>query len=321
MENGRRVRFVMSLSIVAALFAGCGGWQPPVDSPNTMPHNAAVPTHDHHGSWMLPEAQSEDLLYIANVHDVTVYSYPKAKLVGTLKGFYVPGGECTDKAGDFFIGQYPNELEYRHGGKKPIKKLTMPGYVALGCSVDPTTGKLAVTWNQSASSENYVAVYQHASGSPTLYGLKGDFFGYCGYDDKGDLFVDGQVGYVSQYVFLRELPNGANKLKNITLNQTFGHAGAVQWDGRYVAMGDDVAQKIYRFMISGSRAKLEGTVDLGSAQSVYEWWIDGNRVIGPDDVPMKVDYWRYPEGGSPTKTFNKGVQAPSAATVSKLPKA
>ena len=51
-------------------------------------------------SWMLPEAKSEDLLYVANVYTITVYSYPKGKLVGTLKDFYKPYGECVDKIGE-----------------------------------------------------------------------------------------------------------------------------------------------------------------------------------------------------------------------------
>ena len=89
-------------------------------------------------------------------------------------------------------------MEYKHGGKKRIQTLTMSRYVAVDCSVDPTTGNLAVTWNRSASSENYIAIYKDASGSPTLYGLNDDFVFYCGYDNKGNLFVDGQVGSRSE---------------------------------------------------------------------------------------------------------------------------
>ncbi len=38
-------------------------------------------------SRMDPEAINDDLLYISNVYNVTVYSYPKGRRVGTLKGF------------------------------------------------------------------------------------------------------------------------------------------------------------------------------------------------------------------------------------------
>jgi hypothetical protein len=268
-------------------------------------------------SWMLPEALSEDLLYISNVYTVTVYSYPRGKHVGTLTGFYRAAGECSDQAGNVYVANEDTELEFRHGGTKPIKKLTLSGYLAVDCSVDPTTGNLAVTWNQTASSTNYIAIYKHSSGAPTLYSLKGDFVFYCGYDTAGNLFVDGQVGYGSQNVVFVELPSGEAKLKNITLNQSFQHVGAVQWDGKYVAVGDDVAQRIYRFAISGSTGTLEGTVDLGSAQNVFQWWIEGKTLIGPDGTQNTVWYWRYPSGGSPTKSIRKDVQAPYGATVSK----
>lgn len=281
--------------------------------------SATISKDGRRSSWMLPEALNEDLLYISNVTTVTVYSYPRGRHVGTLKGFYEAAGECVDRAGNVYIATGDTEVEYSHGGTKRIKTLTFPGYVAVDCSVDPITGNLAVTWNQSASSTNYIAIYPNASGTPTLYGLDGRFVFYCGYDNSGNLFVDGQVGFGSQNVIFVELPNGANRLKKIMLNQSFQHAGAVQWDGTYVAVGDDVAQKIYRFAISGSAGTLEGTVNLGNAQYVYQWWIQGKKVIGPDGTQNTVWYWHYPAGGSPTKSIRKDIEAPYGATVSKGP--
>lgn len=280
----------------------------------------SMPEASRDTSWMFREAGTDDLLYISNVTSVTVYSYPRGKHVGTLKGFYESAGECVDKAGDIYIATGDSEVEYRHGGTKRIKTLNMSGYVAVDCSVDPTTGNLAVTWNQSASSTNYIAIYRHATGTPTLYGLSGDFVYYCGYDSSGNLFVDGQVGYGSQNVVFVELPGGAKKLKNITLNQGFQHVGAVQWDGKYIAVGDDVLQKIYRFAISGSTGTLQGTVNLGDAQYVYQWWIEGGKVIGPDGTQDTVWYWHYPAGGSPTKSIHRGLQAPYGAAVSRGPR-
>src|SRR6202034_2975783 len=120
----------------------------------------------------------------------------------------------------------------------------------------------------------------------------------------------------NEFLFAK-LPKGGSSLENITLNQSFEYAGAVQWDGKYVAVGDDETQKIYQFTVSGSLGTLEGTIDLGSAQSVYQWVKDGKKVVGADDLPNTVWYWGYPAGGSPIKSITKDVFHPFGATISK----
>lgn len=272
---------------------------------------------DRSASWIDPAAKMQDLLYISNVYTVTVYTYPRGRHVGTLKGFYRPVGECTDAAGNVFIANANAVLEYQHGGKKPINELTLSGYTPEGCGVDFTTGDLAVTWYQSESSPNYVAIYSTPSSTPNLYTMSGVSFVFCAYDANGDLFIDGYSGEVSSNFVLSELPKGAGNLKAISVGPSFEHPGAVQWDGKYLAVGDDEAQKIYRFAIASSGASLRGTVDLGNAETVYQWWIDGKKVIGSDDIPSTVRYWPYPGGGSAIKSITKDVFHPYGATVSK----
>ena len=93
----------------------------------------------------------------------------------------------------------------------------------------------------------------------------------------------------------------------------------MQWDGRYIAVGDDATQMIYQFAISGSTGALEGTTSLGSAQSVYQWWIEGGKVVGSEEQePDTTRYWKYPAGGAPIRTLQlKGIGAPVGATISK----
>jgi hypothetical protein len=45
---------------------------------------------------MLPEATSQDLLYVTNYYYTSVYSYPTLKLVGVLKDFKSTVGDCVD---------------------------------------------------------------------------------------------------------------------------------------------------------------------------------------------------------------------------------
>ena len=157
---------------------------------------AATAAHPDRGrSWMAPDAKTNDLLYISsNLNgDVYVYSYPYDRLKGTVTGFSSPAGECVDKSGHVFITSKSGILEYARGGTTPIATLKDAG-LAEGCSVDPKTGNLAVTnYSTISSSQGNVAIYKDAKGSPT-YRTDSKIYNEdsCGYDNAGNLFVDGQ---------------------------------------------------------------------------------------------------------------------------------
>jgi hypothetical protein len=268
---------------------------------------------------MATEAVSQDLLYVSNVRTVTVYSYPRGKLEGTLKGFYSAQGECVDQHGDVFITNLgTNQIfEYAHGSKKRLRTLTSYGGPA-GCSVDPTTGNLAVS-NLTVGS---VAIYTDARGKPKLYkdpAFKEDF--WCGYDDKGNLFVDGESS-TSAFEFA-ELPKGAGSLENITLNQSISFPGGVQWDGTYVAVGDQSRSPVvYQFAISGSKGIKVGSTPLGSgAVDTKQFWIQGQTIIAPNFNPGSrgrgdVLFYKYPAGGTATRKITAGLDYPIGAVVS-----
>jgi hypothetical protein len=182
-------RFALSISAAAALLVGCGGSQPPIGAPGAMPQSRAITNADRGTSWMLPEAVSESLLYVLDQHEVTVYTYPQGKLVGQLrnKNLYLADGGCVDMKGDVYVANYGTGqlFEYRHGGRNLIRTI-LPPAGATGCTVDVTTGNLAVAGNGG------LAVYKHARGKPTLYTNSSfEAYYYCGYDDQGNLFVDG----------------------------------------------------------------------------------------------------------------------------------
>src|SRR5580693_2694276 len=97
-------RYALSSCVAAAMLVGCGGSQPPIGAPGAMPQTSASATRADRGkSWMLPEAKSEDLLYVTNYSYISVYSYPQDKLVGILNGFRSSVGECVDSKGDIVI--------------------------------------------------------------------------------------------------------------------------------------------------------------------------------------------------------------------------
>ncbi len=299
----------VALCAALATLSGCtkatGGALPP--------SGAAAATHS---SWIAPEAKKKLLLYVSSVlsNDVYVYSYADQKLVGTLTGFEEPYGLCADKTGNVWIVDDGHQqiVEYKHGGASPIATLSDPGEYPEGCSVDPTTGNLAVTNFYSTSGNGSLSIYAHASGEPTTYSDPSIAnFRFCGYDNRGNLFADG-ANNSSEFAFA-ELPKGGSGLTNITLQQNIEWPGGVQWDGKYVAVGDTDAGIIYR--TNGAGGKVKGSTSLGGSNYVNQFWIAGKTVVAPSQDGSDVGLYTYPAGGAPSKTIS--VEEPFGAALSK----
>jgi len=272
---------------------------------------------------MSPDAKKGDLLYIATAgnNDVEVYSYPKAKLVGTLTNLNWPEGECVDKDGNIWITNFGisgagDVVEYAHGGTTPVATLSDPYQHPLGCSVDPTTGDLAVTstYGTSSPGQGDVAIYKKARGTPKTYTDQEIFYYYfCGFDSSGNLFIDGISS--GSAVEFAELSKSSKTFTNLTLNKSIAHPGGVQWDGKYVAFGDQWNPIIYEFAISGSNGEEVSSTPLDGASGVAQFFIDDNTVIGPNVSNDLVGFWRYPAGGTATKTLT-GLDEPVGTAIS-----
>jgi hypothetical protein len=308
--------------VAAATLAGCGEAQ----IPGTTLGRPALSAHDRvqARSWMLPEAEHGDLLYVANVYTITVYSYPKGKLVGTLSDFYQPFGECVDAQGDVWIteSKFQKIYEYPRGGTKPIHTLQDPNEQPYGCAVDPTTGNLAVAnYSDASGFQGNVVVYQKAKGAPRSYtGYDLYYYYYLGYDPKGNLFVDGQSNGNS-FEF-GELRKGSGSIAQILLPKAIVGPGGVQWDGQYLAVGDMTDAVIYEFSFSKNYATLEGTTPLsGAGLSVGQFGIAGSSVVTPNQFfsGSGVLIYPYPAGGSPTMSITNGVFYPFSAVISSAP--
>lgn len=174
------------------MLTGCGGSQPTIGAPGEA---SRIATHADPGeSWMLPEAKSQDLLYVVrgSLGGASVYTYPKGKPVGNITGISAPNGICTDVAGNVFVvGTNSQQIyEYAHGGSTPIATLDDSGNYPQGCAVDPSSGTLAVAGGFPTTAN--VAIYKNASGTPMIYATpEAGTFIYCTYDDNGNLFMPG----------------------------------------------------------------------------------------------------------------------------------
>lgn len=299
-------RYVFAIG-AAALLAACSA-----RTPGVMPQ-----TTFRGASWMLPEAKSaSQLLYIADYqsNEVSVVKLPQGKLVGTLSGFDGPFGECTDSAGDVFIAdlEAAQIWEYAHGAKSPKNILSDRGYYPLGCSIDPTTGNLAVTNEIATSGPGNIAIYANASGQPKFYSDSGIAqFGFCTYDDAGNLYAGG-TGDDS----FAELVKGAKKLTPLSLNVNIASASPMQWDGQDLAIVDGVpGSLIYRFKISGSSGTEVGLLKLRGANQIGDFTIQGSTLYAPVYNKNEVQTYAYPRGGKIIQTF-LGFDDPSATVIS-----
>ena len=302
MRNPPYGRLFFAIS-AAALLAGCGaGTAPPMALRPSVAAGA-----------MQPDAKAQDLLYISDLgaNDVAVYTYPKGSLVTKLTGFGSVAGLCSNKGGDVFVVDEAGPVDvYAHGGSTPIRQLATSG-APEGCSVDPVSGNLALT-QLSAYEHGAIAVYPKAKGTPKIYeDKKIDATWFCGYDGSGNLFADAWDRYGN--VELVELPKGGKAFKKFKLGKTFNKAGAVQWDGKYIAVGNYGDGLIYRTTETG---RVAATVTLKGGANVEQFWIAGSTLIGPAaQSPGIAPFWHYPGGGSSYKTIS-GLTWPFGATLS-----
>jgi len=316
MKISSTIHCTLSSCAAAAVLAGCSsGAQAPLnpsEPPGASQQALSAPTFgmrvlgntDHGRSWMSPNAKGA-LIYISDrgTNDVYIYSYKSKALVGTLTGFNTPDGLCVDSMGDVFITEYTGAdiLEYPHGGSTPIATLSDPGEKPMGCSVDAATGNLAVTNFQNASrASGDVAIYQAASGTPTLYSDPNIYnYLYCVYDTKSNLYVDGKT-YNGLDAFA-ELANNSAAFTDITLNPTISYAEDINWKSGKLVVGNTYENnQIYWFKIKKGVGNAVGyPAALTHGYGVQQFAIYGKVLIGALPSYPNVSFWNYPAGGLP----------------------
>jgi hypothetical protein len=265
-------------------------------------------------SWMLPEAKRDDLLYISDVYGVHVFSYPKGTHVGDLTGVASPQGLCSDRAGDVFVTDegVGDVFEYAHGGTRPIKVLgdIYVDFNPVDCSVDPTTGNVAV----ASADANWVVIFPDARQMPVVRADPYAILFWCAYDDKGNLFVEEVRHHHRSYI--GELPKGATSFKNLLMDPRIGGPSGLKFDGEYMVV-ENYANILYRLRFSGGNAIDIGNTPLNGAKQIERFWIHKSKVIGPD-ASGNAYFWNYPLGGSPVKSI-PGFTLPVGAAVSLAP--
>lgn len=298
-------RYALGIAAAAVVLSGCGGSQPLFGAPGVPMENRVA------------ASESGDLLYAAGEHYGYVFTYPKGRLVQTFK-LQIHGqrgsanGLCSDSSGNVFIAafsaSFTKVFEYAHGGTKPIAQLDDPQPTAIACASDSATGNLAVTNSFPTEGLESVAIYSNARGKPKLYYTipKMNVYGFCAYDDAGDLFVDGQR-LDSRFV-LAELPKGGHTFRAITVKGLdTRNPGNLQWAGSHLTVAVPTANAVYALSISGTTGTIVGTTMLHGwdTRRTSQSWIQGNKVIAPSELSnTTIAFWNYPQGGKSVKVLS-----------------
>ena len=186
-----------------------------------------------------------------------------------------------------------------------------------------------------------VQIYKHASGYPaTLYCSPLFYYYFVGFDDHGNLFLDGED--ISNQFHLCRAKETDTSFTPMTIGHgTIRFPGMVQWyaPGHYLAVGDQEcgfqrSTCIYKLSVHGLNAKVVGsttpfTYKGGPACDIVQGVIGGGRhatLYGGDYEGCKtadttVDRWAYPNAGFPGAYYDNSafIEEPIGAAISIKP--
>ncbi|MGB6521004.1 MAG: hypothetical protein WBE83_04465 [Candidatus Cybelea sp.] len=325
-------RCALTSCVAATLLAGCGGAQPPGAMPqsNAPQERPAAGRNSSHGP-----ANGDQLWADGCVSrpftGICTFSYPAGKYLGWLEDYSggAPYNMCADRLGHVFVisgdGSGFSVLVYDQDGRGPRVLRDRPNTWPSGCAVDPKTEDLAVANTAQEKRSGNVVIFSHARGTPKTYRAPNLFdYAFCGYDDAGNLYVDGTNK--SGAFELDERAVGSEHFGSIALDRTIRKAGPIQWDGHHLAVGygDKYGAAVLRVDITGSEGNVMGVTRLrgpGQAHTrLGPFWIAGRTIIASygDVHGNPIGFWKYPEGGEPFRIIRHGSNEVSqrAVTVS-----
>lgn len=270
-------------------------------------------------SWMLPDVRKHWLLYASDAYTSTVdvygYQNKAGKLVGQITGFTLPEGQCIDASGNVYIVDNYTSIvyEFAHGGTTPIASVHDAYGHPIGCSIDRTTGNVAVanSYGFNGASGGIEVFAGGLGGAQTFYTDPNLFWMWPpGYDPNGNLFVEGGTPSANGFA---ELPKGSATFIELS-GLHLGRPGGVQWDGHYLAASDEYyhgTTAIYRVTISGSSVSVVRTTELADDEcgsvDTFQPFIGGvtrkrNTVVaGNIYCNSRFGFWNYAEGGNPKR--------------------
>ena len=220
---------------------------------------------------------------------------------------------CSDAAGSVYVTDinYTGEIDvYAHGAIQPTGEISLPGFETNGCSIDPSSGDLAVAdfRNEAGKKHGGISIFTGAQGTPAFYQDPDiDWYFGCTYDSSGNLFVAGVSGKKlkkkNDVTIVAELPHGGRQLQTLSASFSFPHPTAPYWDGTYLLLGPADGSTLNQYVASGSGLTLHGTISFDGG-AISQYVIQKGVLVATAGGGNSVGFWRYPQGGSATRTFS-----------------
>ncbi|HEX3368332.1 MAG TPA: hypothetical protein VHS56_02055 [Candidatus Cybelea sp.] len=331
MKISSLANYAVGVTVAAALLAGCSTSGNSGTNPTMGTQSRATSSHplSYNGKYIasaiLPQVRPVQIPVQPDHHkkkpnqiitnfygsDALVFNYPKSNSsTGTLTGMTDPQGECTKNGkGTYWMVSSGSDqvLEYKYGGTSPIATLSITAGEPAGCSVNSKTGDLAV----SILGAGDVVIFAGGKGSGTTVSdspITSTYF--IGYDNAGDLFVD---GFINSSIGFAEMKAGGSSFSSVSLPNSIEFPGQVQWDGTYITLNDQSAHAIYGYTVSGGSATLKQTVSLSGTSDCVQTWIAKKLVFCPDAGNENATVFKYPAGGSAIATLSGSFDLPIGA--------
>jgi hypothetical protein len=304
-----RRRFLLLLASCISN-VGCST-QAPLPPPTQLsPDGSALSAHSS-------RSMNGDLLYISDpgAGGVAVYSYSPSSLnqVGFLRRPDQPGAACVDIAQHVFVpkselGHHAGTFEYIHGGAQPLRVVRIAKDTPLACAFDPTARDLTITTGTTDGGSSDVAVYHHATGTPTIY-VSPDlvWISACTYDDAGNLYVNG-VDYYGHPGF-NVLAKSASHLVDLTVTPaTLQWPSAMHWLHHKLIIAQYTSPTVALgfYTVTGTVATQVGTIALQGASQISSFAIHDRNVVATivtTDAKRALAIYPYPQGGTPTTSL------------------
>jgi hypothetical protein len=306
MKRSSLAKYALTITTSAAMLAACSNSGGSALTPSGA--SVGMPDITHVGRAVMVRKGIGPYQYISAGNSILEYDYPKGDApIGSIS--FAGGAECTNvlfgSGKKTFWVVLSNELaEFKVGGKRPIKTLTTTaGDFLAGCAIDPATGTLVATMLNNGQ----VVTWAKASGTGTASQTPLTEAFFAGFDNKSNLYVDGfnsggSFGFV-------ELPKGSKSWKTLS-GASIQFPGAVQFDGKYVTVGDQLTHDIFGYTCRGTACTLKQTVSLTGASDCSQTWIAKGYVICPDAGNNNVAIYKYPAGGSAIATLTGSFSSP-----------
>ncbi len=292
---------------LALFLASCSGNSSAFEPARATSSSFGIRPGPRIGSSQQRTYSNQDLLYITTLGNVAyVLSYPEGSVLGSIKFKTNLSNLCVDAASNvYFVFSNQTEstiVEYAHGGSQPIQTFLDSRGSANSCSVDPTSGNLAVTnFDDGKGGSGSVVVYQNVSEQPQVYTNSHVPKVVSGaYDDGGNLLVDGNINFAI-------LAKNSSELSDVTFQHLPKDPGTIVWDGSYFAVGNQFVSKrhwrttISRLQIQGSIGTVASKVKLLGKKIKFGTVYNGVALAAMGTKQKQLGFWNYPAGGNTTK--------------------